>query len=385
MDKLKKFLWFCSGGNFSLLKKCLTESNKYMGIGGTVFFTGLLAALSAGYALFTVFDVWYWAVLFAIVWGVMIFNLDRFIVSGMRKRANAWLEWKMAIPRIVLAILLALVISKPLELKIFEKEINRKIEEDKIQALAEAKSGLDEAFPEVDRLEAENDALREEVLVKEAFRDLKQKEYDAERFGVKTPGTTGIVGLGTNAKKKEEQLDEASKDLAELQKRNWAKIDANELAIQDILKDKKAVLQQQQGAISQYDGLAARMEALSVLSKSSPAIALANLFIVLLFVGIETAPVIVKLIAGRGPYDLLMDKAESEVEVYTKEMKFKNEEKSKSRLRYFTETLTEETSLAIKETLHRNQHMADLRMRQLEQGKTEEMSGEEKSLSESSS
>ena len=337
-----------------------------MGIGGTVFFTGLLAALSAGYALYTVFEIWYWAVLFALVWGVMIFNLDRFIVSGMRKRKNTWTEWKMAFPRLVLAVLLALVISKPLELKVFEKEINRKIEEDKIQAMVDAKGGLDEAFPEVKRLEEENNALRMEISEKEAFRDQKQKEYDAERFGIKTPGTTGIVGLGVNAIKKEEQLEAAELDLAKVQERNWGKIDANELAIQGILDKKQTVFEQQQESIDQYDGLAARMEALSELSEGSKAIAIANLFIVLLFVGIETAPVIVKLIAGRGPYDHLMDKAESAVEVYTHEMKLKNEEKSKSRIAFFMETLAEETALAIKETNHKNQFLTKSKMDRLE-------------------
>jgi len=45
--------------------------------------------------------------------------------------------------------------------------------------------------------------LREEISQKAAFRDQKQKEYnDDERFGNKTPGTTGLRGLGINAKKK---------------------------------------------------------------------------------------------------------------------------------------------------------------------------------------
>lgn len=88
MEKMKAFFWFCSGANIAILKKCPTETNKYVGIGGTVFFTGVLAALSAGYALYTVFESWYWAVAFGAVWGVMIFNLDRFIVSSMRKKGT---------------------------------------------------------------------------------------------------------------------------------------------------------------------------------------------------------------------------------------------------------------------------------------------------------
>ncbi|MBD8487649.1 DUF4407 domain-containing protein [Echinicola sp. CAU 1574] len=366
MNKMKQFLWFCSGANMALLKKCPTESNKYMGIGGTVFFTGILAALSAGYALYTVFGLWYWGVVFGLVWGVMIFNLDRFIVSSMRKKESAWSEWKLAFPRLVLAVFLALVISKPLELKVFEREINRVVDEGKIQAMTEAKVGLEGAFPEVARLEEENQALRDEIAAKSAFRDQKQKEYDEERFGVKTPGTTGIVGLGTNAKKKEEQLDAAQVDLEAIQQRNWAKIDENEMAIQEAMGRRQFAFEEQQKSIGEYDGLAARMDALSSLTAGSNAIALANLFIILLFVAMETAPVFVKLIAGRGPYDELMDKAESEVAVYAKEMKFKNEEKSRQRLQLFKETLDVDTELAIKKAIHKSKIMTNTEMDALE-------------------
>src|SRR5690606_14236365 len=120
-----------------LIKRSPSESNKYVGIGGAVLFTGILAAVSAAYALYTIFESIGTAMLFALLWGLLIFNLDRFIVSSMRKRNSVWSEWKLAIPRIALAVLLALVISKPLELKIFEKEINRKLDEGKTLAIIE--------------------------------------------------------------------------------------------------------------------------------------------------------------------------------------------------------------------------------------------------------
>lgn len=53
-------------------------------------------------------------------------------------------------------------------------------------------------------------------------------------------------------------------------------------------------------------GPAARMDALSNITKKSYAIWLANWFIILLFVAVETAPVFVKLISPRGPYDHLL-------------------------------------------------------------------------------
>src|SRR5690606_40462510 len=118
---LKEFLWFCSCVFVPLIRRSPSETNKYIGIGGAVLFTGILAALSAGYALYTVFDTVWMAIFFGLLWGLLIFNLDRFIVSSMRKKNSIWSEWKLAIPRLALAVILVLVISTPLELKIFEK------------------------------------------------------------------------------------------------------------------------------------------------------------------------------------------------------------------------------------------------------------------------
>lgn len=83
-----------------------------------------MAFLASAYALFTVFDSIYPALIFGFVWSLLIFNLDRFIVSTIKKRDRFMDEFLQATPRIALAIIIAIVISKPLEIKIFEKEIN---------------------------------------------------------------------------------------------------------------------------------------------------------------------------------------------------------------------------------------------------------------------
>ena len=122
------FLWWCAGAYQELLKECPSEQTKYAGLGGVLLATFVLAALSAGYAIYSVFNEPLWAVLFAIVWGLIIFNFDRFLVSTMRKygvsrRKQLW----MATPRIALALLIGFTIARPLELKIFEKEIDVQI------------------------------------------------------------------------------------------------------------------------------------------------------------------------------------------------------------------------------------------------------------------
>ncbi|KPQ19081.1 MAG: protein of unknown function containing DUF4407 domain [Algoriphagus marincola HL-49] len=338
MNQLTRFFWFCSGANFSILKRTPTESNKYVGIGATVFFTGVLAALAAGYALHTVFQSLWPAILFGMLWGLMIFNLDRFIVSSMRKNGNAWAEWKLAIPRLVLAVLLALVISKPLELKMFEREINRKLDEKKTEFIAQSKANLAKGFPEIQELESGIETLKAEVSEAEAFRDQLQKEYDAERFGDKTSGTSGIVGLGTNAKKKEQQLDAAQLVLNDLRSRNQVRIDTLEAQIREFMALRQAEFEKQQPGIEGFDGLAARIDGLSTLTGESSAMALANTFIVLLFIAIETAPIFVKLISPRGPYDELLELHEEKVKLFKGEKWVIAKGESDARVGYFQDT-----------------------------------------------
>ncbi len=111
---LKSFFLLCSGVDKNLLQGCSEgEQTKYVGIGATVFFTAVMAFIASAYALFTVFDSVYPALLFGVVWGLLIFNLDRFIVSTIRKRDSFLNELIQASPRIILAVIIAIVISKP--------------------------------------------------------------------------------------------------------------------------------------------------------------------------------------------------------------------------------------------------------------------------------
>ena len=81
--------------------------------------------MAATYAVFTFSDNLWMSSIIGIIWGGMIFNLDRYIVSTIKKSDNFFDELLQATPRIILAMIIAVVIAKPLELKIFEKEINQ--------------------------------------------------------------------------------------------------------------------------------------------------------------------------------------------------------------------------------------------------------------------
>ncbi len=89
MQDIRLFFWMCTGTPIGVIEKYPTEHNKFIGIGATIFFTALFAGLSGGYALYYVFAGSPFAVCFAIVfgilWGLAIFNLDRYIVSSINK------------------------------------------------------------------------------------------------------------------------------------------------------------------------------------------------------------------------------------------------------------------------------------------------------------
>ena len=166
---LKQFFIICSGSDTDILEHCSKgEQNKYVGIGATVFFTALMAFIAASYALYTVFDNILTALLFGFVWGLLIFNLDRYIVSTIKKTGNVIDELIQASPRLILAIIIAVVISKPLELKIFEKEINQVLLEQKNEFTLNNKDQIALQFtPNIEALKSDITSLQNQIETKE--------------------------------------------------------------------------------------------------------------------------------------------------------------------------------------------------------------------------
>ncbi len=304
MTTLKEFFWFCAGANQSLLKRCPTEASKFTGMGAAVFFTGLLAALSGGYAFYTVFDNVWWASGFGLLWGTVIFNLDRFIVSTMRKKKNDWLkEFVIASPRIVLAVVLAIVISKPLELKIFSKEIDRKLvtlEEEIYQREITAVESRYTA--QLNTMQSQIDQLKQEITTQATKRDqlvtLAQQEAD---------GTGGSMkrDMGPIYRAKKADADRAQQELDALKATNTPLIAQKQAEWDQLFARKQTEVVDLKR--NPWDGMAARLEALRILGEENNAIYVANIFIIFLFILLECTPIFTKLISPRGPYDELLE------------------------------------------------------------------------------
>jgi hypothetical protein len=300
----KQFFLLCSGADKNLLEGCSEgEQTKYVGIGATVFFTAVMAFIASSYALFTVFDDPYIAMGFGVVWSLLIFNLDRFIVSTIRKRDRFWSEFLQATPRIILAIIIAIVISKPLEIKIFEKEINTVLLKEKnAMALNNKKEVANYFQSDLDKNKAETDSLKSEISKKEKEVNTLYETYITEAEGTK--GTMKL-GKGPVFKEKIAKHDLAKKELDTLRKNNEAKIAEREKKAKLLQADLEKKVTQTQPIIDGFDGLMARINALNKLPW------LPSLFIMLLFLAIETSPIIAKLLSPKGEYDFKLEDLET--------------------------------------------------------------------------
>jgi hypothetical protein len=315
---LQRFFIFCSGADTEILEQCSAgERTKYAGIGATVFFTAVMATIASAYALYTVFDTYYAAIFFGLIWGLLIFNLDRFIVSTIKKSDNFFDELIQASPRILLAVIIAIVISKPLELKIFEKEINQVLLEEKNTMTLENQNQLALQFtPTIEALNTEIEGLKKEVADKEASVNALYETYIAEAEGRKG---TEIIGKGPVYKEKREKHDAELAALQQLRTDNAAKIAAAEAQIVDLSNQYKTKVADTQPVIDGFDGLMARVNALNKLPW------LPSLFIFLLFLAIETSPIIAKLLSPKGAYDLKLAEQEGAVKSWVTQQKTQRE------------------------------------------------------------
>lgn len=316
----QKFLLICSGSNIHILKKTPSEWNKFAGIGGIILFTAVFATLSAGYAMYTIFDNIWVSSAFAVLWGLMIFNLDRYIVSSIRKTGTWGNQLLMSIPRLILAGFLGIIISKPLELKIFEKEVNKQlntiIQRNKTQLQAEMNGRiLQQSGP----FETEKKQINDKILTYQAAYDSASVELEKEILGKQSGLTSGKVGFGSNAKRKQELKEQRRLDLENYRKEIQPRLDYLDKEISKVYTNIESERNKTETFEDKFNGFAARLQALDELGKNSPIMATAALFIMGLFIALEISPVLVKLISAVGPYDYLLEKTENDFRLYSKE------------------------------------------------------------------
>lgn len=351
---LNEFLWVCAGVNRKVLRQCPTDYAKYAGIGGTILFTALMACLSGGYALSFVFDNDAVGVAFGIFWGMLIFNLDRFIVNTMYSDGKVTIsarELKAGLPRIIMAIFLGIVISYPLELRLFDDEIKIKISDMKEQRLSD-RVAVDNA--KIDSLKHLAQSLRDNPptlngneivlgnehlvelnkrLVDETVHlDQAQQRINALTISIRTLKSNNADGKNDNIiNSKNKELTQSTIErnrhrdevyglqlqMGRLQPQITAKIKEKQATIDSeinrVMAESDTLTQKTKNAeasykeeLKKFNGLQAQMLAFSEIKDESVSTQIASILIMLLFIIIETAPTFFKMMIASGPYDDLL-------------------------------------------------------------------------------
>lgn len=359
---LNEILWICAGVNRRVLRQCPTDYAKYAGIGGTILFTALMAMLSGGYALSTVFHNQWLSIGFGIFWGMLIFNLDRFIVNTMYsdgKPTISFTELISGFPRIVMAIFLGIVISMPLELKIFEDEIDVKIQEMRQMRLNDYQSGDNNQIISLQHRRDSLNTVRTEVFNSPVVIAVPEMTSNVQLNNYISECRTSELNLKHFKEQRSSLYYERNKCLQRMTKQDTIKandltnriwqlnreiksleIKVAEIQSKMLLLDQnieelhKQAVQKKDLEVSRFDteiasidkeidnlkekmsndgfkelldnefrGFQAKMSAFSQMKKENDSTNLASLFILLLFVIIETAPTFFKMMMSSGPYD----------------------------------------------------------------------------------
>ncbi|MET0387298.1 MAG: DUF4407 domain-containing protein [Polyangiales bacterium] len=327
-----RFLWFCAGADGALLARCPgSDWVKYQSIGGIVLATSVLACVSASYALYTVFSpktstaldattdpaTAALALLGGLLWALVIFNIDRFIVSSAGKGDGTeritLSELTQSLPRLLMAVIIGVCISAPLEIRILKPEIDAQLELEqhayraKLDANAEAavRARKTDLVARLDKGQAfldEHNAYFETRRL-EINNQRRQLELEAEG---KT--SRGVPGRGPAWQDKKETLDKLEAELARdkaafTEKEALMAADltawrsAAETLAQELAAAKSSNLKQSR----HLDGLLKRIHISHEIGGFVP------WAILLLLLAVETGPIFFKMMLVKGCYDYMLE------------------------------------------------------------------------------
>lgn len=317
---LMRFFWRASGGDRYILERATySDQIKYMCLGGIIVATGLMAALAGGYAFYTIFDRRGSAIdeefhlgtaivsaIFGCFWGLMIFNLDRFIVSSTGKgdgtEAITWEELKGAVPRILMGAIIALTISKPVEIRMFKSEIDAALHEEQLILRKDYEKRTRDNYEdrlklidaELGKFEVEREGLKSRIAKSE------QEMTDQLQGRAGAPAGDGKLSQALRNVK-----DNLENNLLNLDEKNKPRVEA-------LMNDKDKLLKEMDSELGKNEVVANGLDGLLERIKLSHKIAgfWISLFITLLFMAIELTPIFFKLMLIKSPYDFLKDNIE---------------------------------------------------------------------------
>jgi hypothetical protein len=250
------------------------------------------------------------SILFGIIWGLIIFNIDRFIISSTGKGDGTEditkKELKGALPRLIMGAIIAMTISKPVEIRMFKTEIDIKLHEKQIEQQQAYKSKTDSVFnSELNKKDMEITKTETELIsMRERYKKL-ERDYIEE---------CKRITVGPRARAMKAQLDGLGAEIKQLEGNSDYIRVKNEKT--DIEKRRNAKLDESDKVAAGLDGLLERIKISEEIS--GPVI---SIFITLLFMAIELTPIFFKLMLIKSPYDYMEEnikeliKAENGIEI----------------------------------------------------------------------
>lgn len=329
-----RFLWFCAGADGSILKRCpQSDWIKYQGIGGIVFATAMLAFVSASYAFYTVFSPKTDTALQAtahfetaaastvagVLWALVIFNIDRFIVSSTGKGDGTekitFQEFVQSMPRLLMAGIIGVCISAPLEIRILKPEIDAQLELEQneyLRKLNEHSEGLIQARKE--ELISKADKAQQYLTNRSEYFEKRRLEIQEQRhlleLEAEGKSTKGVAGRGPAWRDKKENLDKMEEELTHDRQTYKEKADVIAADISGFNKQLGQLAEELQAAKASNLAQSRHLDGLMKRIHISHSIGgLVPWAILLLLLAVETGPIFFKMMLVRSTYDYLSENA----------------------------------------------------------------------------
>jgi hypothetical protein len=341
-NSLRRLLWWAGGAIPSMLVNCPTEQMKYTAIGVMMFFMALLASVSFAFFLsfsFEVSPIFAW--LGGFMWGCLMFNLERAVLTSFRKGETGLVSIGL---RLLLILSISFVIGEPLLLQLFHKEINLELIQKGRMVVTNARQEITARYQEeIDSLLNANREIQNRLDELENDRRNKEQVVISEIEG--TVGT-GKRGEGPAAKQKNKAFQEAVAKLNEYKSETTPTLSQNNLRLAEIRSEIETQTRLTENADQNGDGILARHKSFISICLQNPSVALVGLFVFLILSLVDVLPFSFKVFGKKGVYDEMLETAEkSQIE---KIRETKVLEKAQSvRLRELQKNITEKIFRAV--------------------------------------
>ncbi len=303
--------------------RTVPDRARYTCMGAVILLTASAAAASLTIALSLVFPHHGWAVFLpvGVLWGAIVFNFDRWIVSSMdygplsAGESGPSRRWAVAsktvqfLVRFTMAALVGLVISEPIVLAIFGPEINQQLTAQHVADTRTQTAQIDaSAARQIAILQQPVTAAKKNLAVATRKAGEAHKIYLCELTAQchLPPGeVTGVAGLGPQTsqdyvlwRQALHAQNQAQRAYGQTSKRQAAKIAA-------VNAQTKVLVANAAKTIDADNGLLARERALDTLTRQNSGFLLRRLLLWMALMFIDLAPVLLKTFSPPTLYEVL--------------------------------------------------------------------------------